>query len=335
MIGKLWARAKEFVVGLFRRKPPEPGRFESGSRWSFTGWIGVAPWIWPRREYVVYVPRGHSSLRRSPLLVLIHGCRQTPEDIAAGTRIAELADERRCLVLLPRQNPNANSWGCWNWFDRATGAGRGETAIVAAQIRTVRRRYWVDRKRVVVAGMSSGGALAAALGLRKPGLVSAIVVHSGLACGAAASPFTALRVLTDGSDADTRGIGHEARAEAHVHALPVPLLAIHGGSDDVVKPIHAAQLVRQYLAFNAHPAAAQGSERELPPPDRSASATTADARTVTTSEWRVNGRLIARHVLIDRLAHAWSGGDDHLPYNDPHPPDACRLLFAFADEVQK
>ena len=105
--------------------------------------------------------------------------------------------------------------------------------------------------------------------------------------------------------------------------------SIHGGADDVVAPVNAAQLVRQYLALNGHPAADAGADADLPPPDRSDVATTPDARTVTTSEWRVAGRLVARHILVDELGHAWSGGDDKYPYNDPHAPDATALLGAF------
>ena len=131
MFGKLWSRAKAFFSGLFRRKPPEPGRFESDTRSSLRGWLATAPWIWPARDYTVYVPRGHTRWRRVPLVVLIHGCRQTADEIAHATRITALADDVGCLVLLPRQNPRANAWGCWNWFDQATARGWGETAIVA------------------------------------------------------------------------------------------------------------------------------------------------------------------------------------------------------------
>ena len=104
--------------------------------------------------------RGHSRWRRVPLVVLIHGCRQTADDIAHSTRITALADDLGCIVLLPHQNPRANAWGCWNWFDRATTAGRGEAAIVLAQVRAVRRKFRIDRRRVYVAGLSSGGGLA-------------------------------------------------------------------------------------------------------------------------------------------------------------------------------
>ena len=335
MFGKLWTRAKAFLSGLFRRKPPEPGRFESDSRSSLRGMLATAPWIWPARDYTLYIPRGHGRWRSVPLLVLIHGCRQSADEIASATRIAALADDVGCLVLLPRQNPRANAWGCWNWFDRATVRGSGEAAIVLAQVRAVRRKYAIDRKRVFVAGMSSGGALASVLGVREPELIAGVFVHSGIACGAASSPMAALGVLKSGADTDVARIARDARAGAKPETLPVPLVVIHGGADDVVAPINAAQIVRQYLALNGHPAADVDADIDLPPPDRSHVATTPDARTVTTSEWAVAGRLVARHILIDKLGHAWSGGDDKYSYNDPHAPDATALMGAFVrDSMQ-
>ena len=174
-----------------------------------------------------------------------------------------------CLVLLPHQNPRANAWGCWNWFDRATAAGRGEAAIVLAQVRAVRRKYRIHRRRVYVAGLSSGGALATVLGVRKPEAIAGVFVHSGIACGAASSPLAALGVLKTGADTDVAQIARDARANANPESLPVPLLVVQGGADDVVAPVNAAQLVRQYLALNGHPAADAGGNIDLPPPDRS------------------------------------------------------------------
>ncbi len=332
--GQLWARTKAYFADLFRRKPPEPGRFEAGAGGSFRGFLTGAPWILPRREYLVYVPQGHTNWRRTPLLVLIHGCRQTPEEIAAATRITDLADRLGCLVLLPRQNPRANAWSCWNWFDPATSRGWGETAIVAAQIRAVRRKYRIARKRMFVAGLSSGGGLAAALGMMRPDLIAGTFVHSGVACGAASSALAAFAVLTSGADTDFVNIASDARAEARPETLPVPLVTFHGNDDTIVAPVNAAQLVRQYLALNGHPAAALGTIRELPPHDHAEATTTVDGRTVTTTEWRVGNRLVARHVLVQGLGHAWSGGDDKYPYNDPLAPDATATLDAFVREAR-
>jgi poly(hydroxyalkanoate) depolymerase family esterase len=330
-LGRIWSRTRDFFARLFRRRAPEPGRFETASRSSLRGMVMTAPWIWPSREYTVYVPRGHSRWRRAPLVVLIHGCRQTADEIANVTRICELADEMNWLVLLPHQNPRANAWGCWNWFDRATAAGHGETAILLAQMRAARRRYRIHPRRVYVAGLSSGAALATVLGVRKPAMIAGVIAHSGIACGAASSPLAALDVLKKGADTNFVQIARDARADSDPRSLPVPLLVVQGGGDDVVRPVNAAQLVRQYLALNGHPAADDGDLGELPPADHRDVAS-ADARSVTTSEWRVGGRLVARHILVDGLGHAWSGGDDRYGYGDPRPPDATALLGAFVRE---
>src|SRR5882724_5949277 len=152
---ELWSRIKDRVARLFGREVA-PGRFESGAKFSWRGWLGAAPFVWPRREYLIYIPRGWSRWRRAPLLVLCHGCKQSPEEIAEATRIVALADHERWLVLLPRQNDSANTWRCWNWFDARTAEGAGEAAIVAAQIAVVASRYRADPRRVIAAGMSAG-----------------------------------------------------------------------------------------------------------------------------------------------------------------------------------
>src|SRR5947207_13112629 len=246
----LWSRARDFFARLFRRAPPQPGRFETGSKFAWRGWVPVAPWVWPSRDYLTYIPRGHARWRRRPLVVLLHGCRQTPEEIAAGTRITALADERDWLILLPRQARNANSWGCWNWFDQRTAAGKGEAAIIAAQVRAVRRIYSAHPRRMFLIGMSSGGCLAAVLGLRFAKLFAAVGVHSGVACGAASSPALALQVLSTGANGDIDALAAQAREQTSPGALPLPLCVIHGERDHVVSEKNAVEVLRQFLVFN-------------------------------------------------------------------------------------
>lgn len=333
MIERLWSTAREFFARPFRRKPPEPGRFVAGSKFSWRGWLAVAPWIWPSRDYLVYVPRGYSGWKRRPLIVLLHGCKQTPEDFAAATRIAALADGNGWLVLLPRQSGRANAWSCWNWFDKATSGGRGEAAIVAAQVRAVRHGYRVHPRRIFAAGMSAGGCLAAVLGLRYPALFAGVAVHSAVAAGGASSPLAALRVLAHGADTAFEEIAATARAAAPRRALPVRLLAMHGSADGIVSERNARQLVRQYLVFNGLADAQTLPPDDLPPPDRQARQDAAPGRTATTSEYRADSRTLVRMVRVEGLGHAWSGGDAAFPYNDPQPPDATALLGAFVAEA--
>jgi poly(hydroxyalkanoate) depolymerase family esterase len=333
----LWQRTKSWIARLFRREVA-PGRFESDAKFSWHGWLAGMPFVWPRREYLVYIPRGWSRWKRAPLLVLCHACKQTPEQIVEATRMTMLADQQGWLILLPRQKESANPWHCWNWFDLRTAEGNGEAAIVAAQIETVVRQYRADARRVFVAGMSAGGALAAVLGIRHADLVQAAIVHSGLACGAAASPMTALGVMKRGPDTDVERIGSDARRTAsteHAEALRVPLLALHGDNDDIVAPRNAIALVRQYLRFNGHPAVDSPivSGAVLPAADAESRETAGDGRTTTTRDWRVGGKLVARLVTVDGLGHAWSGGDPKLPYSDAHAPDATTLIGTFARDA--
>jgi poly(hydroxyalkanoate) depolymerase family esterase len=258
--------------------------------------------------------------------VFCHGCKQTPEEFAEGTRVAALADAHGWLVLLPRQSESANAWRCWNWFDGATVEGRGETAIVAAMIRSIRRWHRADPARVVAVGMSAGGAFAAVLGLRDAGLVRAVVVHSGLACGAARSAFTAIGVMQRGPETDVEAIAVTARLS---HPSRVPLLAIHGEADHVVAIANATALVRQYLRFNGHPAVTMlPSASRLPAADAERHEVVRD-RMATTREWRMNDQPIVRYVAIAGLGHAWSGGDDALAFNDAKGPPATALIADF------
>jgi poly(hydroxyalkanoate) depolymerase family esterase len=314
---------------LLRRAPPQPGRFETGSKSSWHGWVSVAPFVWPARDYLVYVPRGHSRWRRRPLVVLLHGCRQSPEEIAAGTRITALADERDWLVLLPRQAKDANAWGCWNWFDQRTAAGKGETAILAAQVRGVRRHYRAHPRRVFVLGMSSGACLAAALGLRFAKLFAAVGVHSGVACGAASSPAAALKILAAGADTDIAAIAHEAREHTSADALPLPVCIVHGERDDVVAGSNSLDVLRQFLLFNGYPVARGESGYGLPVADATATTPLSGGQTMTTDDYSSDGRVVARLVRVAELGHAWSGGDGAFAYNDPRPPDATALFGAF------
>ena len=239
-----------------------------------------------------------------------------------------LADEHDWLVLLPRQAKNANVWGCWNWFDHRTATGKGEAAIVAAQVRAVRRLYGAHPRRMFVVGMSSGACLAAVLGLRFAKLFAAVGVHSGVACGAASSPATALKVLATGADADIAAIALEAREHAPSRALPLPLCVIHGLRDDFVAERNAVDVLHQYLLFNAYPLTADSARDGVPKADTSVTATVS-GRTITTDDYRIRGRLVARLVRVAELGHAWSGGDGAFAYNDPQPPDATALFADF------
>jgi poly(3-hydroxybutyrate) depolymerase len=107
-----------------------------------------------------------------------------------------------------------------------------------------------------------------------------------------------------------------------------------GEADHVVATANTIALVRQYLRFNDHPA--------VPTPMHSVSSLPAGdterheighGRMATTREWHRDRRLVVRYVSIASLGHAWSGGDDALPYNDAHGPDATAMVADFVRDA--
>jgi poly(hydroxyalkanoate) depolymerase family esterase len=309
-----------------RRAPPQPGRFALRQKSSVHGFIHVAP-APPWREYLLYLPRGMERLARPPLVVWIHGCRQDPEAFAAGTRIARFADERGFVVLLPRQNRFANAQRCWNWFDRRTARGLGETAIVAAQAADVLERFALDGERVYVAGLSSGGALAAALALHAPGLVRAVAIHSGVPCGVANDAADGARVMAEGPKKDASEAAVQARAAALGRAR-VPALVIHGAIDAEVAPVNAVFLARQFLVFNGFDPAALPPGATLPRPGMLPLPWRSPGGRLD-GDYYVGRLLGARLVTIDGLGHAWSGGDPAYPFFDAEHEDATKLICEF------
>ena len=152
-----------------------PGRFTPG-RFSHGG---------ASREFKLYVPPG-AGREPLPLVVMLHGCTQDPDDFAAGTAMNEVARAKGFYVLYPAQSRGANPQGCWNWFKHNhQQRGRGEPALLAGMTRQVMAQHAIDPRRVYVAGLSAGGAMAAILGCAYPELFAAVGVHSGLAAGSA------------------------------------------------------------------------------------------------------------------------------------------------------
>ena len=170
-----------------QRRPPRGSRGE---------WIaGLYANSAGERAYKLYVPSSYTG-QPLPLIVMLHGCNQTPDDFAAGTRMNALAEDQSCFVLYPAQSNTANHSRCWNWFRREDQVrDRGEPSIIAGMTRQILNRYGIDSHKVYVAGLSAGGAMAAVMGVTYPDLYAAVGIHSGLACGSAHDLPSALAAM--------------------------------------------------------------------------------------------------------------------------------------------
>ncbi len=287
-----------------RATPPAPAPGQTsvgGARFEervFTNGFG-------RRTYKLYIPSGYAG-QAMPLVVMLHGCQQSPDDFAAGTQMNRVAEELGLLVAYPQQSSAANQSRCWNWFlPRDQAREGGEPSLIAGITREVMEEVAVDPARVYVAGLSAGGAAAAIMGSAYPELYAAVCVHSGLACGAArdiSSAFSAMQ----GGGAPPAGV-----------AQPLPTIVFHGDRDHTVNMVNGDRVIAQSMGSSAYD---ETVSRGHSPGG------TAYTRTVHADR---SGHPVLEHWVLHGVGHAWSGGDASGSFTEPRGPDASREMMRF------
>lgn len=268
------------------------------------------------RNYKLFVPRAYSG-QKLPLVVMLHGCTQSPDDFAAGTGMNVLAEEQPCFVAYPAQSQSANAGKCWNWFLTADQQrGKGEPALIAGIARDIMSNYAIDAQRVYAAGLSAGGAAAAVLGETYPDIFAAVGVHSGLACGAASDLGSAMSVMRSGKAGTPppRRSSDLRATQSHI-----PTIVFHGDKDQTVHPKNGDQVVNQLLG--------EGYEKRLRAvSDRGETGGQSFSRTCYFDD---NDQSVLELWVVHGAGHAWSGGSRQGSYADPRGPDASREMLRF------
>jgi poly(hydroxyalkanoate) depolymerase family esterase len=280
---------------------PEGAQFISGS---YTNHAGT-------RGYKLYIPSTYKG-QAMPLLVMLHGCTQDPDDFAAGTQMNAVAEEKQCFVVYPAQSQQANNHKCWNWFNALDQQrGQGEPSIIAGIAQQVIAGYPVDERQVYVAGLSAGGAMAVIVGTLYPDLFAAVGVHSGL-------PYASAQDLPSALSAMKRGASGNVAKAAHAEGASPPIIVFHGDQDRTVHPRNGEQVMEQKL--RAHGTAqAEADAGSVPNGHR---------YTVTTHR-HADGTPLGEHWVVHGAGHAWSGGSAAGSYTDGRGPDASREMMRF------
>jgi len=280
-----------------------------------------------RLSYTLYWPKRDKALAETPaapasslaVMVMLHGCQQTVHDFATGTRMNRLADKHGFVVVYPQQARTRQSHRCWRWFQPDASGGALEADALAILIRDILTRHpELDPSRVYAAGLSAGAGMAALLALRHPTLIAALAMHSGPVVGDAQNVRGGLRTMQQGTEAEAVDLVRPYLGQAHT--LNLPTLILHGTGDAVVAPRNAQQLVRQFLFINGLDPAWPASTTLLA--QRNAQA------------YRRHDYMQGRHTRVrwcelDRVEHAWSGGDERVKFHTRSGPDASLLIWRF------
>lgn len=185
---------------------PEPGTYRVPLR--FGGW---------KRSYLVHVPRQYDPTRTYALVVVLHGAFSTARQMEQHSGFSTLADREGFIVVYP------NGIGLFGWFQhwnsghccgRARRDNIDDVAFVATALEQVSQTLTVDRRRVYMVGNSNGGMLTYRFAAERSGLVAAIAAVSATVGGQPGDGDPAWRIPPP--------------------QLPVPVLALHGRTDEVV-----------------------------------------------------------------------------------------------------
>jgi poly(hydroxyalkanoate) depolymerase family esterase len=277
-------------------KIPPGARFETRSIGSGQG----------HRSFKLYIPARPLAEPRS-LLIMLHGCTQTPEDFAAGTRMNQLAEQNGFVVAYPAQPKSANSSACWNWFNPQNQTrGAGEAQSIADLAQTLIAEFRIHPGRAYVAGLSAGGAMAAIMAATYPDVFSAVGIHSGLPYRSASDVVSALAAMRGQVSPSTRQSGNRPS---------VPAIVFHGSADHIVHPSNGAKII-----------AAHAGSREIRDGKRPEGNGRSFRRMITRDD---NGLVRAEYWIIEGGGHAWSGGSTDGSFSDPLGPDASREMVRF------
>lgn len=273
------------------------------------------------RKYMLYVPASYATESGDPVpaIVMLHGCTQSPDDFAAGTRMNALADQHGFLVIYPAQAANANKSRCWNWFrpeDQVRDSG--EPSLIAGITREVASEYRIDTRRIFVAGMSAGASMAVILGAMYPELYVAVGAHSGLPYGAAHDMPSAFSAMQGGAALPGQLAIPTSRAEG---SNRTPTIVFHGDNDRTVNARNGAAIVEQVTVV--------GSDQQ-PLRAKVQTGTTPGGRRYRRTDYLDHAdQTVVEHWMVHGAGHAWSGGSPAGSFTDPTGPDASAEMIRF------
>ncbi|MBI3637769.1 MAG: PHB depolymerase family esterase [Candidatus Rokubacteria bacterium] len=269
------------------------------------------------RAYRLYVPRSllAPDAPPAPLVIALHGCWQTPEDFATGTRLNEAADKRGLLVLYPQQGKSGHPSRCWNWYDPDHQTrNAGEIGQIVSLVERVRLDHKIAGGRIVAVGLSAGGFMAVNLACAAPEMIAGIGVVAGgpFRCGVGMLP--ALDCM--------RGLKSDAETSANLclasmggkRARPLRASLWHGVDDVVVSPANLPTLAAMLARID-------GATANV--------TTDATEAAVHTTFRDASGRPLVESWLVRNMGHAWSGGDIRGTHTYPAGPDSTTRILDF------
>jgi poly(3-hydroxybutyrate) depolymerase len=135
----------------------------------------------------IYVPSSTMSNGKRPLLIVLHGCAQTADELKTQGNLTATADNNAMVVAVPnvddkvfQGNPAAK---CWDYNGATDSQGDIADIVNLAGNLKARGDLHIDANHVYVAGLSSGAALSLDVACKAPDVFAGVAALAGPSVG--------------------------------------------------------------------------------------------------------------------------------------------------------
>lgn len=300
----------------FAARDTEAGTFTKGVHQGFS--------------YKLYLPPNFKRFEPLPLVVMLHGCAQDADTFARVSRMNSIAEKEGFSVLYPEQLDSHHNKKCWRWFDPAhQGRASGEPGAIHGMVGLVSGQYGIDRSRVYVAGLSAGGCMASIMAANYPETFAAVGSASGLEYLAATDETNAWVAMSLGGP-DPAPLARRIFDGMGPKKVTMPATVFHGGGDYFVHYKNGALTALQWAKLNDLSLKNQGQTGLPDKPARSEQGQAPGGLKFKKDIYQdAAGNTFVEHVVVEKMAHAWSGGTAGESYSEPKGPDTARMMWDF------
>lgn len=279
-------------------------------------------------DYRLYIPTRYERLGPAPLIVVLHGCNTTAEQMMSSSALHPTAEREGIVLLYPDVPPSSQPTKCWNWFDpNSQVRDSGQAALIAGLTRDLMSRYRIDPERVYLLGMSSGAMMTSILGATYPDLFVAIGENAG--CAYRAGP----QCLGVGAVLPSEALGKQAYEAMGAYARVMPVLQLRGDADHTVPMSNSAQVTAQWTVTNNYVLAQAATGPFVTVPAEIVDGQKPDGYAWTRQRYRdAAGCLLIEDWVIHGMGHYFSGGSSDPTQSgntDPKGPMMAEIAWRF------
>ncbi|MEQ1564888.1 MAG: PHB depolymerase family esterase [Myxococcota bacterium] len=291
----LWTMAWMGIVGC----GPAPVGVSDPTHLQRVGWShGVVGGV----TVDLYAPITPAPADGRPLLMVLHGCIQTPDDLKNNADFEATAEAYGAVIALPKV-PNGGKYaGCWNYYGSSHTRTSGDAAALLGLTTALLGDVTLDLapEKVWIAGISSGASMSMVMGCLAPEVYAGVGIAAGPTVGTTAFQITQVKSsLTTGSNVC------RTLAGSHADAFDTQLAGVISGTRDYT-------VAQGYAPLNAQIFAGLYAEAGgVPAFDVTAfDAVTAPGYQPKGSGTTFDDELGPRVSLISAtdMGHAWPGG---------------------------